>query len=144
LDNKYISYILLIKNKEDKRIKIGKTLTQKFKKGFYVYIGSAKVNLISRIKRHLSSYKKLFWHIDYFLKSDKVEIKNVWLSSLEECEVANIFAKKGEPIKKFGSSDCRCISHLFYHLKERKIKDFLNKNFKRIKLNDLLLRTRSL
>ena len=37
------------------------------KKGIYIYTGSAKKNIDSRIKRHLSNSKKLHWHIDYLL-----------------------------------------------------------------------------
>jgi len=30
----------------------------------------------------------------------------------EECKLAKRISKKGKPIKNFGSSDCKCKSHL--------------------------------
>ncbi len=109
------SYILLIKLKENKTIKIGKLGTLFFKKGFYVYIGSSMNNLEKRIRRHLSKDKKFHWHIDYLL--EKAEILEVYLKEntiKEECKIANMFNEKLENIPGFGCSDCKCDSHLFY------------------------------
>ncbi|MCK4902633.1 MAG: GIY-YIG nuclease family protein, partial [Thermoplasmatales archaeon] len=67
------SYILLIELENDSKIQIGKLGDILFKKGFYVYIGSALNGLEQRINRHLRADKKLHWHIDYLLKSAKVD-----------------------------------------------------------------------
>jgi Uri superfamily endonuclease len=80
------SYVLLIELENEKRIGIGKLGNIKFKKGFYVYVGSAKKNLIQRVERHYSKEKKLHWHIDYLLESSK--IIESYLSSKAECEIA--------------------------------------------------------
>jgi Uri superfamily endonuclease len=109
------SYILLTESKENKVIKVGKLGKLFFKKGFYVYIGSAMNNLEKRICRHLNKDKKFHWHIDYLL--EKAEILEVYLKEnalKEECKLANMFEEKLETIPNFGCSDCKCTSHLFY------------------------------
>lgn len=45
-------YCLIIEFNENKKLKIGSRLKIDFKKGCYVYIGSAMNNLKSRVKRH--------------------------------------------------------------------------------------------
>ena len=54
------SYILVIELKEEKIIQIGKLGKIHFKKGFYVYIGSALNGLEQRITRHLIKEKTFF------------------------------------------------------------------------------------
>ncbi|MCX7965930.1 MAG: DNA/RNA nuclease SfsA, partial [Syntrophorhabdaceae bacterium] len=46
------SYLLVLKNNDDKKIKIGKLGEIFFKKGFYIYVGSAMKNLQARLNRH--------------------------------------------------------------------------------------------
>ena len=109
------SYILLIKLNENKIIKVGKLGKLFFKKGFYVYIGSAMNNLEERISRHLSKDKRYHWHIDYLL--EKAEILEIFIKEntiKEECKLANMFKEKLESIRNFGCSDCKCKSHMFY------------------------------
>lgn len=109
------SYILLIKLKENKTIQIGKLDKMHFKKGFYVYVGSALNGLEQRINRHLRKTKKKHWHIDYLL--DFVEIVDVFYKeneTKEECKIAKMLDKQLSSIPGFGCSDCRCRSHLFY------------------------------
>ena len=122
------SYILLIKLKENKTIKVGKLGKLFFKKGFYVYIGSAMNNLDKRINRHISKDKKFHWHIDYFLQN--AEILEAYFKEntiKEECKLANMFKEKLEEIPGFGCSDCKCTSHLFYW-KKVDIQDLFSKN----------------
>ena len=89
--------------------------TFSLKKGYYIYVGSAKKGLTSRIKRHLRKKKKLHWHIDYLTKEAK-KIKAIPIRSCEplECRIAQRLSSLGKPISGFGSSDCKCNSHLFY------------------------------
>lgn len=112
----YNTYILLIQISQNSKVHIGSLKEIKFKKGFYVYIGSAKTNLHKRIERHFKKEKKFHWHIDYLLSHDFAEVKEVWIThKYSECDIANILYTNGFTfIKKFGSSDCRCKSHLFY------------------------------
>ena len=108
-------YLLIIKLNSSQKIQIGKLGKLFFKKGFYIYVGSAMNNLEKRINRHLRKDKKFYWHIDYLLK--KAEILDVYVKEntiKEECKIVKIFEEKLENIAGFGCSDCRCISHLFY------------------------------
>jgi Uri superfamily endonuclease len=110
-------YLLVINLKKNSKIKIGKLGKIAFPKGFYVYVGSALNNLQARVARHLSSKKKLRWHIDYLLASPNAEVEMVITRQTEkriECEVNEIIQKFGKPVEKFGSSDCKCKSHLTY------------------------------
>ena len=135
----YRSYILGIKLREGVKLSIGKLGLLEFKRGFYFYVGSAKKNLLSRVGRHLKKDKKRFWHIDYFLSSDKVFIKNVWVSSKRECALSYSFFKRGfSYIENFGSSDCKCQSHLFFSKNSlSELKRFLNKlNLKKLNISD--------
>jgi Uri superfamily endonuclease len=101
---------LLIELESEKKIEIGKLENTNFKKGFYAYVGSTEKNLIQRVEGHYSREKK--WHIDYLLESS--EIIESYLSSKAECEIAGELSENFSAIKGFGSSDCRCPSHLFY------------------------------
>ena len=109
------SYVLFIHLDLDKKIQIGKLGSIQFKKGWYVYVGSALNSLKPRIKRHLRKHKKIHWHIDYLL--EEASILDIYFKEgLEkiECDIASIFSHEVTEISSFGSSDCTCKSHLFY------------------------------
>ena len=109
------SYLLIIELKDDKKIKIGKLGNIFFKKGYYIYVGSALNGIEQRVKRHLRIKKKMHWHIDYFLQqSNIIRIYYKASNAKEECSIANFFTEKLSSIPKFGCSDCKCTSHLFY------------------------------
>jgi Uri superfamily endonuclease len=87
-----------------------------FEKDLYAYVGSAQNSLEKRVERHLGRAKRKFWHIDYLLDSVGVKVLKVfWAEALkpEECQISWKIAERGIPIRGFGSSDCRCGSHLF-------------------------------
>ena len=109
------SYVLLIELKQDKKISVGKLGNIFFYKGYYAYVGSALNGLEQRINRHLRSEKKMHWHIDYLLKN--AEIVDVFYkesSERQECKISKKLDKDFLSIPNFGSSDCKCKSHLFY------------------------------
>ncbi len=123
------SYVLLIKLKYDTKINIGKLGKFDFKKGHYIYVGSALNGLGSRIQRHLRKEKKLHWHIDYFLtKADAIEIFYKEGKDKEECKIAGFFEENFLKIPGFGCSDCLCKSHLFYGEYEEIIKSISSLN----------------
>ncbi len=111
-------YNLIIKLSKDKEIRIGRLGTFVFHKGFYVYTGSAQNGLEKRINRHLSNNKKLHWHVDYLLSYAKIiEILRYIGSRKDECKLNRMIGKIAGAtaiVKKFGSSDCNCITHLYY------------------------------
>ena len=105
-------YILVL-NVNKTKIRVG-SLGEITFKGRYAYVGSAQNNLEKRIKRHLSDDKKWRWHIDYLLALANVEM--VFVKSAkksEECATAKQLEMLYEPVIGFGSSDCKCKSHLF-------------------------------
>ena len=112
------NYCLIINMKKDCTIKIGAKGNINFKKGYYVYIGSALETLSHRIKRHLSNDKKKHWHADYILLNKNTEVKEViytYCTKKIECEIASKIKEYAtDYIKNFGCSDCKCISHLYY------------------------------
>ncbi len=110
-------YVLIIHLKMNRKISIGKLGLIEFKKGIYFYAGSAFNGIQARVKRHLKKNKKLFWHIDYFLKkADILGVLTIETNDRKaECKTAQNLKKCFSYIKNFGSSDCDCISHLFYY-----------------------------
>lgn len=108
------TYLLFMNLEKNLKIKIGKLGIFNFPKGTYVYAGSALNSLEARIKRHLSKKKKMHWHIDYFLKKAKIiDVTKIPSNKKTECKIANKI--KGKIIaNKFGSTDCKCRSHLFF------------------------------
>lgn len=89
-----------------------------FPRGYYVYLGSALSGLKPRISRHLRRPKVLRWHVDYL--ATMADIVEVWWRTgpeRRECQWAALAADaRGAslPVSGFGSSDCRCLSHLVH------------------------------
>ncbi len=94
-------------------LRIGQLGIFRFPAGRYFYTGSARRNLVARVRRHLSQDKKLRWHIDYLLTAHAVKVIDVILARDGECLLNQ--GSVGEIIVPgFGASDCRarCGSHL--------------------------------
>ena len=109
------TYLLFITLHSPKRVQVGSLGTIDIVAGEYCYVGSAMNGLRHRIKRHMSSEKKTRWHIDRLtLLADHMEAF-VSLDPIHECVLADIAEKSGctQAFKGFGSSDCRCRTHLF-------------------------------
>jgi Uri superfamily endonuclease len=87
-----------------------------FLRGHYIYFGSALGGLKARVDRHLRQEKMLHWHADYL--SAEVPWEYAWQLAdgrRWECVWAASAAGRegvGSPVPGFGSSDCRCVSHL--------------------------------
>jgi len=110
------SYLLLLRLAKGRRIHVGSLDMFAFRRGWYVYVGSAMRNLSARIARHARRRKKRHWHIDY-LRNEATELIALPIrSSLrQECDVAQALADVLHPeAAGFGSSDCDCPTHLFY------------------------------
>ena len=107
------TYQLFIEVKAAVRVRVGRLGTFDFPAGRYVYTGSALRNFEARIARHLSTAKKMHWHIDYLLAAAGVHVLEVRRSVKEECAV-NRSTRGTIPVPGFGASDCRtgCGSHL--------------------------------
>lgn len=133
------TYCLLIKLDKDSEIKVGNRLKEiKFKKGYYIYIGSAMNSLESRLKRHLSNDKKKHWHIDYLLLDENTEVEEIILNISEnkiECMLASEISKGEKNIERFGSSDCNCSSHLVYFKNKEEAIEKIKKAYKSIDMD---------
>ena len=107
-------YQLLMVLDEDVTLRIGALGKLNFKKDHYLYTGRAKRGLKSRIRRHISMKKKKRWHIDYLLTRVRITKIFYYHGRLDECIINNEVLKrvKGQVVKNFGSSDCRCEGHL--------------------------------
>jgi Uri superfamily endonuclease len=116
------TYVLIIRIRHRITTAVGSLGRIKFSPGSYAYVGSAQSNLEQRISRHLGRRKKLFWHIDYLLNNNSVEIAKVFVKldapRTEECIMADVLKSKSQHVEHFGASGCRCRGHLF------RIKDF--------------------
>lgn len=104
-----VSYVLILHCAKDVSITVGRLGEIEFRRGYYYYVGSANSG-IHRIKRHFRKEKKKRWHIDYIMPH--MNVLGCILRKDYECELANRIGLT--PVPKFGSSDCRCYSHLFY------------------------------
>lgn len=114
------SYLLVLRLEREKLIKIGRLDTLMFQKGYYIYVGSAMSNLRARIKRHRQKRKKEHWHIDYLTQvADGFLSMPIRSSQRQECEIAQALSSimKSGP-SGFGSSDCQCLTHLFWDEKD--------------------------
>jgi Uri superfamily endonuclease len=113
------SYLIVMTLPNDTSVIVGKRGMINFRKGSYVYVGSALNGLEQRINRHLKNNKKTHWHIDFFLHYAK--IINIFYKEnnrREECAIARFLEKNFTNIPAFGCSDCYCKSHLFYGFSE--------------------------
>jgi Uri superfamily endonuclease len=108
-------YTLIRELDTSRTITIGKRGRISFAAGYYAYVGSALNGLEARIARHLKEDKLLHWHIDYFLQEAQIA-EVLWSSTdhREECAIAGYHIQVLQPVPRFGSSDCRCTSHLFF------------------------------
>ncbi len=109
------SYVFIMRLKRDRRLLIGGLGEVKFRKGYYLYVGSAKMNLAKRIERHRRIIKKHHWHIDSLREAAEYHAAlPVRARDDLECGIASALGKVSEwSVPGFGSSDCGCGSHLF-------------------------------
>jgi sugar fermentation stimulation protein A len=109
------SYLLILNLKRNRKIGVGKLGKVRFRKGFYIYVGSAMANLSKRMERHRRLRKKHHWHIDELrARAEFHSIFAIRSSERLECEVARGMSQIAEwSIPGFGSADCSCETHLF-------------------------------
>ncbi len=118
------SYLLLIDLAEEQTITVGSLGAVHFQRGYYAYVGSALGGFKSRLNRHMRKDKTPKWHIDYLLQ--KVTLKSIIICETEErveCAIAVALRRQFESIPRFGSSDCKCPSHLFFTTGEKQLRD---------------------
>lgn len=117
INDEHTLYCIYLQLHQDQRIRVGKLGEYLFQKGTYIYVGSAKKNIANRIHRHKQIDKKFHWHFDYLRPYGMITKIITYDRRLGECALAEKIRKEENgvlPIKGFGSSDCRCRSHLIY------------------------------
>ena len=115
------AYCLCIDVKERVLIRVGALGEIEFVPGQYIYVGSALNGLKARVQRHLKNsrgeHNVTHWHIDYLLRKKNVVIECIYVqysAEKTECKIAEQVSKHGKPLRRFGCSDCKCSSHLYY------------------------------
>lgn len=112
------AYLLALRIDEELLCPVGSLGPQRFDPGHYVYVGSAMGGLSARLARHLRKSKSLHWHIDYLLaRLPRRSVRALPIRSPHrlECPLAReVAALAAGSVPRFGSSDCRCPSHLYY------------------------------
>ena len=114
------TYIIIIRIDNVRNLEVGRIGNHYIKKGYYFYVGSAfgPGGIRARISRHLKKDKTRRWHIDYLRDAGSISGTLIYYGAMKkECIWASNLALSriiSMPIKKFGSSDCACESHLFY------------------------------
>ncbi|MGD9201614.1 MAG: DNA/RNA nuclease SfsA [Chitinispirillia bacterium] len=112
-------YCLILELKESRKIKTGSLGNLLFRKGFYIYVGSAMKSMQARVNRHLRIRKNFHWHIDY-LRNECTVVKVYQMRTPDklECQFASRIGEICDnTVRSFGSSDCDCNSHLFWFAK---------------------------
>jgi Uri superfamily endonuclease len=114
------TYVLVLSSRSTDLIQIGRLGALQLQSGFYVYVGSAlgPGGVRARLAHHLKLSRRPHWHIDYLRAHTSVE--EVWYRldtrRLEHIRAEHIRLTEGAvvPLVGFGSTDCRCESHLFF------------------------------
>lgn len=129
------AYVLILRLASAKDVTVGKLGTISFAQGCYAYVGSAMGSAgFKRVERHLDvsagRRKTQKWHVDYLLTiSEVIETIEIVTQERIECGIAQNLEKNPSLtcIEGFGSSDCRCCSHLFYSPRFRDLEDAANR-----------------
>ena len=124
------TYALIFSASSKGKISIGKLGTLGLLPGFYIYVGSAfgPGGLKARISHHCSKAARPHWHIDYLASA--LALKEIWYTYdpvHREHQWATIISNTrggSAPLAGFGSSDCRCNSHLFFFKSKPASKNF--------------------
>jgi len=133
------SYVILIRLPKAQTITIGSLSDVYFPRGYYAYVGSALGGVESRLSHHLSRTKKRHWHIDYLLQ--KASITDIIIGESEgrvECAIAQALSAQFDAIPGFGSSDCRCPSHLFFAVEGKPMKSAIMKTLELLSIKPRL------
>ena len=120
MKNRPGTYALILNPKSERSIKVGKLGLLRVQDGYYIYVGSAfgPGGLNARIAHHKRKSHRSRWHIDYLRAA--AEIQEVWYtydSKPREHQWAKTLAAakaSTAPFPGFGSSDCNCLTHLYF------------------------------
>ncbi|MHC4592132.1 MAG: GIY-YIG nuclease family protein [Planctomycetota bacterium] len=103
------------------RVRVGALGWVRLEPGYYCYVGSARNGLKARVSRHFRhAAKKRHWHVDYLRERSEPVRAHVWTGEgADECVLSEALRRLADDsVRGFGSSDCRCPSHLHYFRKD--------------------------
>jgi Uri superfamily endonuclease len=114
------TYALLLWSAAHRRIQVGRLGAIQLRRGWYVYVGSARGpgGVRARLAHHLRVARRPHWHVDYLRRH--AAIREIWTSydaRADEHRWARVLAAAEgaqAPCAGFGSSDCSCGNHLFF------------------------------
>jgi Uri superfamily endonuclease len=135
--------MLLIELNKAREIRYG-SVQRHFRKGYYVYIGSAMRNLRQRVHRHInyrersiptdSSGRVEHWHIDRLLVYGNIKTVLMLPNELRmEEELSGMVSKFFSAVPSFGATDCERVDSNLYCL--RTVDDFYFITRKALELN---------
>jgi Uri superfamily endonuclease len=131
------TYALVLHAAEERSMEIGRLGRLDLRCGFYVYVGSAfgPGGLRARLRHHLRPATRPHWHVDYlraetrlveiWYSRDEAVREHAWADAIRQMRSAST------PLPGFGSSDCRCPSHLSFH-PERPTRSSLRRALRRL------------
>lgn len=113
------TYLLMLECTRAASVSVGKLGKINTCPGYYLYVGSAfgPGGVQARVDHHSRLAVKPHWHIDYLRTAAGLEaawcsygvrLEHEWAQALMRSVDIDV------PLKGFGSSDCVCVSHLFY------------------------------
>lgn len=112
------TYLLLIRVDQATQLDVGRLGRIAFPSGWYVYVGSALGGLGARLRRHVRQAKRPHWHVDAVRATGVLTAIAIRAGpERRECATATMVAGLPggtRPVPRFGSSDCRCRSHLVH------------------------------
>lgn len=109
-------YILQLELSSPSTIRVGALGHIDFRRGFYLYVGSAQRGLSSRISRHLrTTGKKMRWHIDYLRnRTRKPRVVRIYGAGDEAAIVRDLAGAATSTVHGFGAGDSPEPSHLLF------------------------------
>lgn len=120
LPNSRGTYVVILHNRERQSITAGRLGEMSLDVGYYLYVGSAfgPGGLRARLAHHLARSPRPHWHIDYLRRA--TEPSSIWFgrhTAPQEHRWATALGRgRGVVLghARFGASDCRCASHLYF------------------------------
>ena len=124
------TYVLIFNLESDCRIAVGKLGWFAFPSGWYAYSGSAlgPGGLAGRLRHHLHIAGHPHWHMDFLRPHGR--IAEIWYGhgpAYDEHRWSGILVRMAGTravAKGFGSSDCRCETHLIHFTTQPAIASF--------------------
>lgn len=124
------AYLVVLRLDRPTTIATGALGDVAYRRGYYLYIGSAQRNLTARLNRHRRpGRRRKHWHIDYLRETctvvDSYPIREPWRREIQIVRRLRPLADGAIP--GFGSSDSPEPSHLLYFTEDpRRRADFQN------------------